>query len=447
MPFESRLNNQETTITTDISAIGALKSAIESVQESIEDLADADNYQQRNASGNDAFISLTSTSDAEVGSYSVKVDALASEHKLSSAAFLETDPVGEGTLTLSSGVNSFDIVTTDTSTLEDIRDAINDSEDNESITATIVTGVGGQHLVLSSTETGVDNAITITVDDIGDGDNIDNTGLSRLAYQPDSLAANFATNMTETIAASDAQITIDGNIVATSANNTFANVIDGIDITAKKSHDVDDDISNIGITENNSNISTGIENFVESYNSFLELGKSLGQSGEDGGGALSGDSLLRGIMSKLRQKLSEPFEVSNGNTLSLIDMGVSTDRFGVLSVDSEELDTFIESNVDDIQQFFVGTDSVAGFATSIDELANFYTDSDGIIDSRIESREAQLERIDDDRISFARKMEALESRLLAQYNAMDLLVAQLGATSDYVTAQLDNMPGVVRQNN
>ena len=59
----------------------------------------------------------------------------------------------------------------------------------------------------------------------------------------------------------------------------------------------------------------------------------------------------------------------------------------------------------------------------------------------------QLESLDDDRISFGRKMDALEARLYKQYNAMDLLVANLNATGDYVTAQLDNMPGVVRQNN
>jgi flagellar hook-associated protein 2 len=42
-------------------------------------------------------------------------------------------------------------------------------------------------------------------------------------------------------------------------------------------------------------------------------------------------------------------------------------------------------------------------------------------------------------------MQSLESRLLSQYNSMDLLVANLNATSDYLQSQLDNMPGVVRK--
>ncbi len=443
-PFESRLNAQEATYTTDISAVGALKSAVETVQASIESLSDADNYQQRTASGSDSYLSLTSTKDAEVGSYSIKVDALASEHKLSSAAFTETDALGEGTLTFASGENSFDIVASDTDTLSDIRDAINDSADNESIIATIVTGVDGQHLVLASKETGLESAITITVDDTSDSNNTDNLGLSRLAFQPDSLEPNFATNMTEVIAASDAQITLDGSIIATSSTNTFTEVIDGIDVTVKKAHGEDDDDSNISISENNSNITTGLNAFIESYNELLELSNNLGSSSADGVGVMAGDSLLRGLMTKLRSQLSTSFSTGEDSSSSLSQLGVRTDRYGVLSLDSEDLNTFIDENVDGIQEFFVGTDSEPGFAASMDTLMSFYTDSGGLIQSRIDSRTGQLERIDEDRLSFELKMDNLESRLLAQYNAMDLLVANLNSTSSYVQAQLDNMPGVVR---
>jgi flagellar hook-associated protein 2 len=35
--------------------------------------------------------------------------------------------------------------------------------------------------------------------------------------------------------------------------------------------------------------------------------------------------------------------------------------------------------------------------------------------------------------------------LYSQYNAMDLIVAQLNSTSTYLMAQLENMPGVVRK--
>jgi flagellar hook-associated protein 2 len=112
------------------------------------------------------------------------------------------------------------------------------------------------------------------------------------------------------------------------------------------------------------------------------------------------------------------------------------------------LDDKIDADVDLVQQFFVGNegDGNGGFAKSFDEKLSFYTDTDGIIQNRIDSKTNQLDDLDDQRVSLASKMESLSSRLYAQYNAMDLLVASLNNTSSYVQAQLENMPGVVRDN-
>lgn len=444
-PFVSRSNKQQAKITTDISAVGALKSALENVTDSIAALADADNYQLRRASGADSFVSLTASKDAQIGSYSVKVDALAQSHKLMSGAMTSTEAVGAGTLNVAVNSIDFDITVTATDTLSDIRDAINNSVDNDSVIATIVTDNAGQHLIMTSKETGVENAITTTVTD-SDTDNTDNLGLSRLAYDTAAIPSPI-TNLSEVSEALDAQITIDGTLVVTNSDNVFKDVIDGVDITAKKLHDVDDDISQISFSENNSNIQAGLEKFVESYNELQSLSKQLGAAGENGSGALAGDSLLRGVMGKLRQELVKGFDAGNGTTLSLSELGVRSDRYGVLTLDTEDLNEYIESDINGVEQFFVGSGSSDGFAASLKTLTDFYTDSDGIIQNRIDSKTSQLDRLDDDNVAFSRRMESLEARLYAQYNAMDLIVAGLNSTSTYIMAQLDNMPGVVRQDN
>jgi len=438
-PFTSRLNNKEATLTTDISAAGALKSALEKLQTSMEALGEVDNYQKRSISGGDDFVTLSSDKDAEPGGYNVKVNNLATEHKLMSSAFAEDAAVGEGTLTIASGENSFDIDVSDTATLSEIRDAINDSKDNDSVTATIITDDNGQHLVLSAKSSGVENAIKVTATD-ADGNNTDAAGLSALAYDTGS----GVTNINEVIAATDASITIDGNLTVTSSDNEFANVIDGVTITAKKAHGTDDDDSTLKITENNNNIKAGLNSFIESYNELLELSNNLGKSGEGGAGVMAGDSMLRGVMSKLRQQLTSEVSLSDGSSLSLSKLGVEADRYGKLSLDTERLNEQVEADVDLVQEFFLGEGDEGGFAQSFDELMSFYTDSDGIVQNRIDSKQTQLDGLDDERIDFARKMESLESRLYAQYNSMDLLVAQMNSTSSYVQAQLDNMPGVVK---
>lgn len=434
VPFESRMNQQQAYISADISAVGSLKSALEKVQESIVDLADVDKYQQRSTSGDDEFISLTSSKEASVGNYSVKVDVLATSHKLMSTAIDSEEAIGEGTLTLASGTNSFDITVSDTATLSEIRDLINDSEENDSVIATIITDDNGQHLVLSSKETGAANGITVTANDL-DGDHTNTLGLSRLA----------SNNLTEVDAAVDAQITIDGTLVVTSSTNEFNNVIDGIDITAKKVQGVDDDLSQVKVSEDNSNIKDTLAKFVEAYNELIDLSENYGKVGDGNSGLLSGDSLLRGVMSKIRNELSSNFDFGNDGETSLAQLGIETDRYGKLSIDDSKLNDAIEENIDNVQSFFIGTDTKKGFAGSVDYLLDFYTESDGVIQSRIDSKNTQLTRIDNDKAVFSRKMDALEARLSAQYNSMDLLVSSLNSTSSYLMQQLDNMPGVVKQ--
>ncbi|MFT6193511.1 MAG: flagellar hook-associated protein 2 [Cognaticolwellia sp.] len=444
-PFESRLNRREVAITTDISAVGALKGGLQNVADAIENLASADKYQQRNIAGSDDFVALSSTKSAEVGSYSVQVDQLASTHKLVSAGIDSSEAVGEGTLIFASGSNSFDISVSSSATLSDIRDSVNDNLDNDSITATIITDDNGQHLVFTSKETGLANAIKVTTNDVSDGDNVDNAGLSRLAYDADSASPTSATNLLETSAATDAKITIDGSLVVTNSSNEFVDAIDGITITAKKVHDGDDDISKASVSENNANIKAGVEGFVKSYNELVDLSKQLGASSENGVGPLAGDSLLRGVMGKLRQELSSSFASSGDDNLTLNQLGIRADRFGKLELDSEDLNAQIALNVEGVQNFFVGSDDVPGFASSLKTLTDFYTKSGGLIEGRIDSKTNQLTKIDDERIDFTRRIDSLEARLLSQYNAMDLLVSNLNATSSYLEQQLDNLPGVVRK--
>ncbi|RGP39362.1 A-type flagellar hook-associated protein [Altererythrobacter insulae] len=81
----------------------------------------------------------------------------------------------------------------------------------------------------------------------------------------------------------------------------------------------------------------------------------------------------------------------------------------------------------------------------MNDFIGFYTDSDGVISQRINGKNNQIDKITDDLEGFQFKMASLESRLYAQYNAMDLVVAQMNSTSSFLLSQLDNMPGVVKK--
>jgi flagellar hook-associated protein 2 len=211
-------------------------------------------------------------------------------------------------------------------------------------------------------------------------------------------------------------------------------------------HGTDDDLSKAVITENNKNITTGLSSFVDKFNAFIDLSKQLGRSSaEEGVGALAGDSLLRGSVNQVRSLLTSEFSTGNGNTDFLANFGIRTERSGKLSIDSDALKAAIEKDPQALQTFFVGEKDKGGFVAQLDTVIKGYTASDGVISSRIEGRESQLAKLETDVEKFNIRMAKYEERLYSQYNAMDLLVANLNSTGSYLQQQLANLPGVVKK--
>ena len=249
------LNKQEQTVNAQISAYGSLKSKISDFQTAMQNLNTASSYKVYTATPADATIaSATVNSSAVAGSYQVDVTSLAARDKLTSGAYTDSaTAVGQGTLNISVGSNSF-AVTIDSSndTVAGIKDAINSSTSNTGVTASVVTDSSGAHLVLSSNNTGVANALTVNVTD-SDGNNTDTSGLSSLAYQ-----SGGTQNLTAISTAKDAAITVDNNFTFTSSTNNFSNVSSGLSVTAKSLGS-----TTIDVSRDNSSILKSVHNFAD----------------------------------------------------------------------------------------------------------------------------------------------------------------------------------------
>jgi flagellar hook-associated protein 2 len=76
---------------------------------------------------------------------------------------------------------------------------------------------------------------------------------------------------------------------------------------------------------------------------------------------------------------------------------------------------------------------------------------EGILDgesplvSRLESLDSGIERVNEDRDRLDLRMESLESRLRAQFGALDQLVGELTASGNFLSQQLSSLPGFVRE--
>jgi len=426
-PKVAKFDADEGRLNTQISAMGSLKSALKDFQDSFDKLSNPDTFVARKATlSNSDFLTAEASQEAVPGSYKIEVEQLAQSQKLGSAVVTDVDaPIGEGQLTFTVEGEEFSIDVSADDSLESIMQKINDSDDELGVTATIINGEAGPQLVMSSDKTGVDQQIMITATDTDGG-----TG----------LADTFS--MTELSAAKDAILYVDG-LKVTSGTNEIENVITGVDITLTDA-DVDKN-TKLTIATDTGSVEKNIESFVDAYNKLAET--MSGFSGYDAetqrAGVLQGDSMIRSIQSQMRGVLSSGYETSDGLSM-LANMGIKTTQEGTLEIDEDQLETAIRNDLPKIKEMFSAEDT--GLASRMDGLIDVYVKTGGTIDSRDTSLDSQIERITQSREQLTTKMVSYEARLLKQYNAMDLIVANLNSQSSSLASRLDSLPGVVRNN-
>lgn len=429
-PTQTRLDRREGLIQTELSAIGLLKGALSSFQSKLSDLSSADSYVNRRSSSTDSNIaSLSAKQTAAVGSYALEVENIASAHNI--VALNPYTDASEGNLTFTSTAgNVFTVeVGPDEASLEKLAIAINSDEDNFGITAKILNVSGEGRLVLSSNETGMNNRIS-SITATGTGD-IQNFGYD-FALSVDGDDANWD----QTVEALDASFSLEGQSM-TSASNILEDIIPDAAITLKDVTETGSSVT-LSITKSSSSVRSLLEEFVKSYNELSQLIANLTAYNPetDQASALQGDALTRSIQNQLRSIVSGSGS-SFGSVNALSSIGITTNRQGVLEIDSAELASALDNSFDDIAGFF--SDESSGLTQRLDAVLEQYVSITGTFNSRTDSLNDRLDRIIGEREKLAARMEKLEARYLAQFTAMDALVANLTSTGNFLTQQLDSI--------
>ncbi|MBT8067664.1 MAG: flagellar filament capping protein FliD [Gammaproteobacteria bacterium] len=431
-PVEFRIGQKEARAQSKLSAFGSLKSALSDFRDKLDAMKTTDKFLTRKSqSGNEDVFAATTGSNATPAKYDIEVVQLAQSQKLTSGAFGSADAViGTGTLLVSLGAATASIlITEENNTLAGIRDAINEKLDNPGIAATIVNATNGSYLILSSDTTGTTSPITVTQSG-GDG------GLSTLEYDP----LNGATALTESIAAQDALIRIDGLDVV-SSTNSIEGAIDGVtlDLLATTQGATEQ-----LLVENDETAARAlVEDFVASYNSLISTLDGLTDYDAEAlaAGPLLGDATVRGIRDQIRRELSTTVQDVNSPFSALSDVGIETQLDGTLTLNETKLNDALDNEFVKFGALFSSTD---GFAVRLYDLAENFLRTDGIIETRSQGLQTQIEGLNDERDSLNEKLASLETRLLRQFNALDSLLAQLGSTSNFLSQQLGNLPGAER---
>lgn len=363
-PTKNRLDKQEASITTQLSALGQIKSALSNLQTSMIKLSNINQFYALKSSVTDtSILSASVSNDASAGQYQIEVQTIATKQNLASTSYTNSSStVGNGSITIDFGTysNNNTVFTANPNkqsvtinvapgqdSLSAIRDAINNS--GSGVQANIVQDRSGYRLTLSSPETGQSLAMRISVID-NDGTNNNSTGLSALAFDP-TIGNN---SLVQTTVAKDSQVSING-LLLTQSSNQLKNAIEGVTIDLKKAQP--GTLVDLTIANNDSQLTNAVNEFIKQYNDTMTTINALTSYNAETkkGGTLQADSGVRNLKLNLSKLLGEPLAKSGSTVLTLADIGIKTNKQGLLEMDSEKFNTAVASNYDAIASLFAKT--------------------------------------------------------------------------------------------
>jgi flagellar hook-associated protein 2 len=422
-----KLNTKVTSYQSKISSFGTLKGLASGFQTAVQGLKTSLGGFSATASDTSVF-SASAASTAAAGSYSINVTTLAKASKLAAAGQLsDTAPIGAGvsTVRFTVGTTDTDIAIAAGATLQDIRTAINAA--NIGVTATIINAGGGTpyRLALSSNSTGLSNAINkITVLTGGDAD-INNL----LAYNPteNAPAPAPAVPMAQTVAAANADFTING-IQIIKSSNTVTDAIDGVTLTLSKEATP----ATLTVARDTSAIRTAAAGFVDAYNALTSQLKSRSAYGNATTAApvLAGDGTVRIMLDQLRSIFLTG--ASGGTLTTLSQVGFSTQADGTLKLDSSKLTTAMTNDFADVTNLF---SSATGYATRLDTWATSVVQTGGLIDARTTILNTSITEYNARISKLEVRMTFLQKQYTTTYSRLNSLLASMDNTSAYLAQQ------------
>jgi len=426
------LDQKEASYQAKISAFGTIRSALASLQSSVQTLTQPNTFKALSVSSTDInVVSGSATTAAAPGTYNVVVDKIAKNHAVrSNDAYTSTgDTLNTGTLSIQVGSGAtVDVeITNSNNTLTGIRDAINSS--GAGVSASIINDGTNPRLVLNSKTMGSSGAITVTATDSGSGGTFALSGLD-------------STNLVQTQAADDAQLTVNG-LTVTRSSNSVSDVVDGLTLTLGKTGS-----STISVAKNTTSITTALTAFVTAYNAVVSQNKSLSayDATSETSSILTGDATLRSIQNKLGSLIGSSVTGVDGGLSRLSNVGISLQKDGTLTLDSVRLAQALNKPDSDISSLFTQTTTGnKGLAVQMNDWLQSATSSSGLIANRVDSFTSSIDGLDDQRERLNDRLVLIEARYRKQFTALDSLISNMNTTSSFLEQQLSALPGVTKK--
>jgi len=339
--IETPWQNQLTALQAQDTVFTTLGTDLASLSSSIEALTDADGvFSNKEGSSSDPnTISLTSSDPtAAAGSHTVVVNSLATTSSEVTSAISNASDTLSGSLTITVNGSSQEIDVNSgngNNTLSSLASAVNSADIG--VTAEVLTDSSGSRLSLESNTSGAAGQITIT------GSLNDSSTGSSVGFTSGQPGA-------------DASLIVDGTTI-TSSSNSVTNAIPGVTFQLLQADKGTAGVQ-IEITNDNADINTAVGNLVSAYNQVVK--DISGQVGNDSSGnpePLSGSPVLAQLQNSLSSALFGGS--ASGSISNLVQLGITVDASGngTLDLDTDTLDSALNSNFSDVMGFFQNTGS------------------------------------------------------------------------------------------
>ena len=518
-PQKENLDNLEEKTKDKISTFGILKSNLLDFKNILKDIESQQEYGFIGNSSDTTVATLTA-SGSKAGSdinSSLTVTTLASRHTLTGPSLASpSSTVGQRNITInfgtwsadptagggqsftSNGQSQISVSATASTTLTDLRDAINnaatdsDNDGTKDVLASIIYD-GSNYMLMLKSESGASNEMKVT----------DSHATPAYAYDTTDGA-----QLTQRVAGVNSAFTVDG-ISMSRTSNSVDDLFDGFTLDLKKTSSSAVRISSSVDLDGVSDLLSG---YVDTYNQVMLNLTAMGANdpvNPENDGVLIGDSTLREIRSELREMSSTAIKGYEGGPYYLSYLGVSTNRDGTLAFDKGQMETQFKSKPETVRAFFTNnyatsnsnitisafdftntkpgtyafatdgssTHTIGGVSATksgdnysvtsgdpqgltiavangsgvtsgtiyygksfinqvVDKLDN-YLSFNSILDQRVENLNDTLSTVAEKRSALEVRIESITQRYARQYSAMESTIASFQETGNMLTAMLE----------
>jgi flagellar hook-associated protein 2 len=440
-----------------VTSYQSINSRLSSLLTAARALGTEDTWGSVKATSNSDAAVVTAQAGASAGSLTFRVDALAAAHtvtyaesgkSVSSVSDASTSSILSGsTIDIALAGGGTTTLTPADGSLKSVVAAINGTANSAYRAAAVQIGPGKFTLQLTARTTGEGTAF-----DPPSG------------IDPGVLGGGLTTTL-----GADAKLTIGSTGDAyqvTSASNTFADVLQGVTITATREQSATDPRVTVSLDADPDGIAAKVQALVDNANVALSeiSNQTRTKSGEVAAGALVGDSAMR----KLSQEILSTVSGGAGGLGSLSAVGVSLDRTGKLTFDKTKFTEAYAADPAKTQAYFdsytdvshvkaktntfdPGWDQASGLARKLETLAAqasegliLPTDSatkprQGTLQGLIQRQTESISDLNDQVSAWDVRLDLRKSALQLQFSNLEVALGKMKSQSTWLAGQLASL--------